>query len=109
MLKHGNAARVWRSPTYISWANMRARCNNPNHHRYKSYGGRGIKVCKRWNDFKKFFIDMGPRPEGMTLDRMDVNKNYCKANCRWATDAEQRANKRVSSKTVSKRCNASTA
>ena len=92
-LIHGHSA--WQSPTYTSWENMRQRCNNPKHPRYKDYGGRGIKVCKRWDDFRKFYADMGPRPKGKTLDRMNVNGNYCAANCRWATDKQQRANKRV--------------
>lgn len=92
-LLHGNAAMGFRSSTYITWCNMRQRCKNPNHHRYARYGGRGIEVCKRWDDFRKFYADMGPRPAGTTLDRRNVNKGYYKRNCRWATDAQQRANK----------------
>jgi hypothetical protein len=70
------------------------RCDNPNHSAWEHYGGRGMKACVRWSSFKKFFKDMGPRPEGMTLDRIYVNQGYRKSNCRWATIFEQANNKR---------------
>ena len=73
---------------------MRQRCLNKNNARYKDYGGRGISVCKRWNTFLPFFTDMGTRPRGMTLDRMDNNGNYEPANCRWATPKQQQRNAR---------------
>lgn len=79
---------------YILWMSMRARCNNKNTPYYKNYGGRGITVCKRWDDFKKFYEDMGDRPEGMTLDRTDNDKGYYPENCRWATWSEQHRNNR---------------
>jgi hypothetical protein len=79
---------------YRSWKDMRARCNNPNNHDFKDYGGRGIKVCERWNDFSLFFEDMGERPKGLTLDRIDVDKGYNKENCRWADHLTQANNKR---------------
>lgn len=80
---------------YRSWKDMRARCNNPNDSDYKDYGGRGILVCKEWDDFGVFFADMGERPTGKTLDRIDVDGDYCAANCRWATPEEQANNKRT--------------
>lgn len=73
---------------------MRQRCNNPKNPKYKDYGGRGVKVCERWNDFALFLEDMGERPTGYSIDRKDVNGNYEPNNCRWATAKEQRANQR---------------
>ena len=80
--------------TYKSWAEMRQRCNNKTHHVYHYYGGRGISICKRWDSFELFLLDMGNRPKGKTLDRIDVNGNYEPSNCRWASTMEQGANKR---------------
>lgn len=86
------------TPTYKTWAAMRRRCNDLLHPRYEDYGGRGIKVCDRWNDsrtgFAAFVEDMGLRPERMTLDRVRVNEGYSKDNCKWSTLIEQRWNRR---------------
>ena len=83
-------------PLYRTWRGMRGRCNNPNHADYRYYGGRGIKVCERWGKFENFLADMGERPEGCSLDRIDVNGNYEPSNCRWASNSEQRRNSRRS-------------
>jgi hypothetical protein len=80
--------------TWKSWAQMKQRCQNPKAPDYARYGGRGIRVCERWQKFANFLVDMGSRPEGMTLDRKDTNGNYEPGNCRWATPAEQQQNMR---------------
>lgn len=88
--KHGMSF----SKEHNSWKSMKDRCLNTNHIFYKNYGGRGIKVCDRWiNSFENFYQDMGKRPLGKTLDRINVNGNYEPSNCRWATIEEQNKNK----------------
>ena len=82
---------------YSTWKSMRSRCNNPNVWCYYLYGGRGIKVCERWNDFLLFLEDMESSfEEGLTLDRKDSDGNYSPENCRWATKEEQSNNKQNS-------------
>jgi hypothetical protein len=77
---------------------MRQRCFNPNCNDYKYYGARGITVCKRWLKFANFFADMGVRPRGYTIDRINNDGNYTPKNCRWATHSQQMKNKRRSSR-----------
>lgn len=79
---------------YNTWCHMKARCDNPQNKAYKYYGGRGVTYCESWKDFENFYKDMGEAPEGLSLDRVDCNGNYCKENCRWADDQEQRINQR---------------
>lgn len=93
-LKHGHA-RGGLSPTYISWKNMLQRCYSVRHPHYKNYGGRGITICNRWREsFETFLADMGERPKGLTLERVNNDGNYEPGNCIWATYTKQSNNRR---------------
>lgn len=83
---------------YNLWKGMWQRCTNPNHQKYVFYGGRGISISPEWEDFWAFVSDMGPRPQGFLLERVDNNKGYSKDNCKWAPYHEQARNKRTNIK-----------
>lgn len=85
-----------RTPTWRSWSSMMTRCYNENHKGFKYWGGRGITVCDRWKNFENFLADMGSRPAGNSIDRIDNDSGYEPSNCRWATAAQQLSNTRKS-------------
>lgn len=92
--RHGEAAP--QTAEYRVWAGMKRRCNNPNTINYERYGAVGVRVSKRWNDYRNFIADMGRRPTPRhTLDRIEGRKVYSKRNCRWATYGEQNVNQAV--------------
>lgn len=92
---HGHTVGRKFSPEYHSWAAMTTRCTNPKSGKYADYGGRGIKICDRWSEFENFLADMGPRPNGTSLEREEVDGDYEPGNCVWATRARQSNNTRA--------------
>lgn len=91
----GRTHGMSKTPEWAAWKDAKARCHNPKNKAYKDYGGRGIEMCKEWRDsFQSFLASMGKRPDGMTLERVDVNRGYEPSNCIWATQSVQASNRR---------------
>ncbi|MFU2317816.1 hypothetical protein [Rahnella sp. PCH160] len=88
--KHG----MKNTAEYRTWVDMKARCLNPNRDSYPNYGGRGIKVCERWMSFENFFADLGPRPDGNSIDRINPDGDYEPGNVQWISLIKQQSNKR---------------
>lgn len=100
LTKHGRA----HDKLHYIWTGMKQRCGNPSNKMYHYYGGRGITVCDEWQSFEGFLKDMGDSwAEGLSIDRMDNNKGYCKENCRWIPKSDQAKNRRPSSEWVFKK------
>ena len=90
---HGHYVGGKKSPTYTSWCKMLERCRQPNRDHAEYYQAKGITACDRWLKFENFLADMGERPDGKTLDRIDNDRGYEPSNCRWASPAEQVRNR----------------
>ena len=96
-IKRRTTHGMYKTKEYNTWRNMKSRCSRKTGKHWKDYGSRGITVCPEWvSSFETFYRDMGDKPEGMSLDRIDNDGNYLPGNCRWATDIEQRSNRRCS-------------
>lgn len=94
-IRHGHSTKAVKSPEYVSWMSMKQRCNYPKHKSYKNYGGKGITICRRWNDsFPAFLEDMGPKPDSLsTIERKNPDLGYSPDNCLWASKSDQTKNK----------------
>lgn len=99
LVTHG----MYKTNTYSSWTHMKGRCDNKKFHQFSDYGGRGITYDERWKIFENFYTDMGDCPNGYTLDRIDVNGDYNKENCKWSSRQEQSYRQRLSKRNKSGR------
>lgn len=99
LVRHGMFIGGKKATTeYVIWNGMKQRCLNEKESSFINYGGRGIKICKEWDSFERFYKDMGKRPAGKSIDRIDNDGDYCKKNCKWSTDKEQANNTRRNTK-----------
>lgn len=93
-IKHGHSTGSYTSSTYKSWSRMKGRCLDKKNIKFAQYGGKGITICDRWKNFKNFLEDMGERPEGASIDRIDSGLGYFKENCRWSDIKDQNRNRK---------------